>query len=91
MELKCVEKSFEKIFKYNTDLYKFFSQNIFAPFNWKLFKLGSVSVRDIRKDVPILQVGGSTPFPPTISAIRVVLLHTEEIVQGLLGFTVPTN
>ena len=53
--------------------------------------LGSVSVRDIRKDVPILQVGGSTPFPPTMSAIRVLLLHTEEIVQGLLDFTVPTT
>ena len=24
------------------------SQNIFTPFDWKLFKLGSVGVRDIR-------------------------------------------
>ena len=37
------------------------------PFNWKLFKLGLVSVRDLRKNVPILQVGGFTlalPIPP---------------------------
>ena len=53
----------------------------FAPFNRRLLKLGSVSVRDIRKNIPILQVGGSSPAPPTLPVIRVVLLHTEQIVQ----------
>ena len=42
------------------------------------------SVRDIRKNVPILQVGGSAPAPPTLPVIWVVLLHTEQIVQTLL-------
>ena len=45
------------------------------PFDWKLFKLGSVSVRDIRKNIPIFQEGGSNPAPPTPPVIRVVLLH----------------
>ena len=64
-ENKVVEKKFsQKI-----------SQNIFVPFNWKLLKIGSVSVRDIRKSVPILQVGGSTPAPPTLPVLRAVLLH----------------
>ena len=54
---------------------KKFSENIFAPFNWKLLKLGSVSVKDIRKNVPILQVGGSTLAPPILPVIRLVLLH----------------
>ena len=58
------------------------------PFDWKLFKLGLVSVRDIRKNVPILQVGGSTPAPPTLPVIRVVLLHTERIIQYYLSSTV---
>ena len=44
-----------------------------APFYWKLLKIGSVSVRDIRKSVPNLQVGGSAPVPPTPPIIRVVL------------------
>ena len=48
-------------------------KNIFAPFNWKLFKLGSLSVRDIRKNDPILQVGGSAPATHTPPVIRVVL------------------
>ena len=30
---------------------------------------------DLRKNVPILQEGGSTPVPPTLLVIRVVLLH----------------
>ena len=56
-----------------------FQQSIFAPFNWKLLKIGSVSLRDIRKNVPILQVGGSSPAPPTPPVIRIVLLHTDQI------------
>ena len=36
----------------------------FRPiFNWRLFKLGSVSVRDIRKNVPILLEEGSNHVP----------------------------
>ena len=68
---------------------KCFYSGHFAPFNWKLFKLGSVSVRDKKKDL-ILQEGGSTPVPSTPPVVRVVLLHTEQIVQGLFGFTVCT-
>ena len=45
------------------------------PFDWKLFKLGSVSVRDIRKNVPILQVGGFTLAPPIPPVFRVALLN----------------
>ena len=62
---------------------KTFSQNIkkkkkknnLAPFNWKLFKLGSVSDKDIRKNVPILQVGRSSHVPYTPPVVWVVLLH----------------
>ena len=61
------------------------SQNIFAPFNWKLLKLGSANVRDIRKNVLFLQVVGSTLAPPTPPVIRVVLLQTEGIIQRVFG------
>ena len=73
-------KYFEKC---NTALYK---KNFSKHF--LLFKLGSVDIRDIRKNVLILQEEGSTPISPTLPVIRVVFLHTEHIVQGLLGFTV---
>ena len=53
------------------------SQNFFAPFNW-----------DIRKNVPVLQVGISTSAPPTSPVIRVVLLHTEWFVQSFNSLTV---
>ena len=46
-----------------------------ALFNWKLFKLGSVSVKDIRKNAPVLQVGGSSHIPSTPPVVWVVLLH----------------
>ena len=36
---------------------------------------------DTRKNVPILQVGGSSPASPTPSVIRKILRHTEQIVQ----------
>ena len=64
-----------------TNISQIISQNIFARLNWKLFKLSSVSVRDIKK-VPILQVGGSTSSPPTPPVIRVVLLLTERFVES---------
>ena len=57
------------------------------PFDWKLFKLSSVSVRDIRKNVPILQVGGFTLASPIPPVFRVVLLHNLRFVQS---FNYPT-
>ena len=54
------------------------------PFDWKLFKLGSVSVRDIRKNVPILQVGGSTLAPPIPPEFRIVLLHKLRLSNHLI-------
>ena len=39
--------------------------------------IGTVRAKDIRKSVHILQVEGSTPVPPTPTAIRVVLLHKK--------------
>ena len=71
---------------------KFFFQSLrrghLPPFDWKLFKLGSVSVRDIRKNVPILQVGGSTLDPPMPSVFRVVLLQKLRFVQSFNSPTV---
>ena len=43
-------------------------------------KIATVSVRDIRKNVPVLQVKVSSPAPPTLSETRVVLIHTEYVV-----------
>ena len=60
------------------------------PFDWKLFKHGSVSVRDIRKNVPILQVGGFTLAPPIPPVFRVVLLHKWRFVQSFNSPTVHT-
>ena len=53
------------------------SQNIFATFNWKKLKIGSVCVRDMRKSIPIFQVGGSSPASPTPPVSMVVLLQTK--------------
>ena len=39
------------------------------------------------KNVPVFQEGGSTPAPPTLPVIRVVLLHTERFVES---FSEPT-
>ena len=39
--------------------------------------MGIVSAKGIRKNVPVLQVGGHDPTPPTPPVFRVVLLHTE--------------
>ena len=43
--------------------------------------------RGFEKNVPILQVGGPAPAPPTSPVIR-VLLHTEPAVQDLCPVTV---
>ena len=53
-----------------------------ASFDWKFLKIGSCSVRDLIKNVPVLQVGWLAPTPPTLSVIRVVLLHTEGQFRG---------
>ena len=42
----------------------------------------------IRKNVFILQEGGSTHVSPTQPVIRVVLLHKKQIVQRFLSYTV---
>ena len=41
-------------------------------FDWNFFKIGSVSVKDIRKNAPILQVGGSSHIlsTPPVAAVR---------------------
>ena len=46
-------------------------------------KIGTLRAKDIRKNVPVLQVRGSAPAPPTSPIIRVVLPHTERTVQRL--------
>ena len=46
--------------------------------------------RRFEKKVLILQVGGPAPAPPTPLVIRVVLLHTEPVVQDLCPDTVHT-
>ena len=55
----------------------FLTQNF--PFDWKFLKIGSVSVRDITKNVAL-----APPTPPTI---RGVLLHTEQIVLSYLSYS----
>ena len=59
-----------------------------APFDWNFLKIGTLRANDLRKNVPIVQVGRSVPVPSTPPVIRVVLLHTERILQRLTGFTV---
>ena len=48
-----------------------------ASFNWKLLIFRIASTKGIRKNLPVLQVGGSTSAPPTPPVFRVVLLHIE--------------
>ena len=53
-------------------------------FNWKLMKIDWISVRNIIKNVPILQVRGSSPAPPTPPPFRgfrmkTYLFPTKEI------------
>ena len=50
--------------------------------DWKFLKIGSVSFRDIIKNISFLQVGPAIPTPPVI---RVVLLHTE-LGAGVINF-----
>ena len=73
------------IFNVNTQSLKISPE---APFNWKLLKFGIVSAKGIRKYLPVLQVGGSAPAPPTPPVFRVVLLHTEAAIQDFCPDTV---
>ena len=92
MEVNGQVLNFEQKKLFNALLYNFFFQSLrrghLPPFDWKLFKLGSVSVRDIRKNVPILQVGGSTLAPPIPPVFRAVLLHKLRFVQSFSSPTV---
>ena len=66
-------KCFEKKKFHSAVLHLKNTQNtFFAPFNWKLFKYGSINVKDF------LYIGGSTPLPPKPPVIRVVSLNTEQ-------------
>ena len=74
MEVNGQVLNFEQKNLFNFLLYNFFFLSLrrghLPPFDWKLFKLGSVSVRVIRKNVPIFQVGECTPALPTLPVIR---------------------
>ena len=61
-----------------------------TPFDWKFLQIGTLRAKDPRKNVTKLQGGGSAPVPLTPPVLSVVLRHTEQIVQGLLNFTVCT-
>ena len=50
------------------------------PFDWKFLLIGTLRAKDLRKNVFIFQVGGSTLAPPTPPVIRVVLLLTKAFV-----------
>ena len=49
--------------------------------NWR--NLVSAKQGDLKK-VPVLQVGGPAPAPPTLPVIRVILPHTEACGPTLL-------
>ena len=57
-------------------------------FDWNFFKIGSVSVKDIRKNAPILQVGESSHIPSTLPVVWVVLLHKMAFCQSFISTTV---
>ena len=54
-----------------------------ALFDWKFFKIGSISVKDLRKNVPILQAGWPALDPPKLPVLRVVLLQSEAFAKRL--------
>ena len=54
-----------------------------ALFDWKFFKSGSVRVRDLIKNVPILQAGWPALDPLTLPVLRVVLLQSEAFAKRL--------
>ena len=64
---------------YNSVLHKIFIQSLkrghLPLFDWKYLKIGTLSAKDLRKNVPIFLEGGPTIGPPTTLVIRVVLHH----------------
>ena len=48
-----------------------------TPFDWKFLRIGTLRVRDLRKNVSILQKGGLTTVPPTQPVVRLVLLQKQ--------------
>ena len=55
-----------------------------------MFKIGTQSAKDIRKDCPVFYVLGSAPAPalPTPPMFSVVLLHTKLVVCRFMRLTV---
>ena len=54
-----------------------------ALFDWKFFKIDSVSFKGLIKNVPILQAGWPALDPPTLPVLRVVLFHTDAFAKRL--------
>ena len=54
-----------------------FQTSPFSSIYWKFLQIGTLRAKDLRKNVSILQNGGSAHFPHTQPVIRVVLLLTE--------------
>ena len=82
MYLTLTEPNF-KNFQLERNVLRIFLRFFFSKNCWKSAQLDSV--RDIRKNVPILQVlGGSAPAPPTLPVFRLVLLHTEAFYEKIL-------
>ena len=52
-------------------------------FDWNFFKIGSVSVKDLTKNVPTLQVCWPTLDTPTLPVLSVVLLRTVAFAKRL--------
>ena len=54
----------------------------------KKLKIGTLRAKDLRKNVFIFLGGGSTPCPPALPLVRVVLLHKWAFVQSFLSRSV---
>ena len=52
-------------------------------FDWNFFKIGSVGVKDLTKNVPVFQAGWPALDPPSLPVVRVVLLFTEAFAKRL--------
>ena len=80
---KTLRSNFKKDFFLNIILYTFFVLSLrlryLAPFDWKILQIGTLRAKDLRKNVPVFQGGGSTPAPPTPPIIRVVLLQKRAV------------
>ena len=61
------------------------------PFDYKILKFASVSVRDMIKMSSSYKYFGTPPAPPTPPVFRVDLLHKMAIVQRILHPSVYNN